>query len=175
MTHRGNAVARVATATDASVIARLLYDFNTEFATPTPPVGVLARRIAGLLGREDVVVVLARQGETVDRRGEAHRHGEDCAVAFLTLRPSPWFDGPLAQLEELYVQPWLRDQGIGAAVLAKAVEAVIARRAREVHINVDEIDHATRRFYERHGFVNVEPGTDHRMLCYLIELPPQLG
>jgi hypothetical protein len=27
-----------------------------------------------------------------------------------------------------------------------------------------------RRFYERHGFVNIELGTDYRMLCYLREL-----
>ena len=39
--------------------------------------------------------------------------------------------------------------------------------AGEMHINVDEIDVDTRRFYERHGFVNIEPGTDYRMLCYL--------
>ena len=24
--------------------------------------------------------------------------------------------------------------------------------------------------YERHGFVNIEPGEDYRMLCYLREL-----
>lgn len=42
-----------------------------------------------------------------------------------------------------------------------------AERAIEMHINVDEIDVATRRFYERHGFVNIEPDTTYRMLCYL--------
>lgn len=40
----------------------------------------------------------------------------------------------------------------------------------EIHINVDEIDHDTRRFYERHGFVNIQPGENYRMLCYLREL-----
>ena len=44
------------------------------------------------------------------------------------------------------------------------------RGAGEVHINVDEVDVDTRRFYERHGFTNIQPGADYRMLCYLREL-----
>jgi hypothetical protein len=36
-----------------------------------------------------------------------------------------------------------------------------------MHINVDEVDADTRRFYERHGFVNIEDGVDYRMLCYI--------
>jgi len=36
-----------------------------------------------------------------------------------------------------------------------------------MHINVDEVDADTRRFYERHGFRNIEDGTDYRMLCYI--------
>lgn len=32
------------------------------------------------------------------------------------------------------------------------------------------IDVDTRRFYERHGFTDIEPGTNYRMLCYLREL-----
>ena len=72
--------------------------------------------------------------------------------AFLTLRPTPYYDGLLAQLEELYVRPDLRDQGIGTKLLLEAIDAVQARGACEVHINVDEVDVDTRRFYERHGF-----------------------
>jgi GNAT superfamily N-acetyltransferase len=148
----------------------LLWDFNTEFGTPTPPVEVLVERLAELVGRDDVLVVLGSPDEGGYGTGNCSR--TDCAVAFLTLRPSVWFEGPVAQLEELYVQPELRGQGMGSSVLTFAVEAVLARGAQEIHINVDEVDHATRRFYERHGFVNIEPGADYRMLCYLRELPP---
>jgi len=38
-------------------------------------------------------------------------------------------------------------------------------RGAEIHINVDEVDTDTRRFYNRHGFLNIEPGADYRMLC----------
>ncbi len=145
---------RRATAADAEVVARLLYDFNTEFQSPTPSSVEFAARFRQLLPRDDVIVVLAGAGEPV-------------GFALVTLRPTPYFDGPLAQLEELYVVPALRGQGQGSALLDAAVELVRARDGGEMHINVDEIDTDARRFYERHGFVNIEPGEDYRMLCYL--------
>lgn len=149
---------RRAGAEDAEVVGRLLSDFNAEFDTPSPSAGEFAGRFRRLLQRDDVVVLLS---------GEPDRQ---TGFAFLTLRPTPYHDGPLAQLEELYVVPPLRDTGIGTALLQKALEVVVAHRAGEMHINVDEVDTDTRRFYERHGFVNVEPGADYRMLCYVREL-----
>ena len=40
------------------------------------------------------------------------------------------------------------------------------RGSEDMHIAVDEVDVDTRRFYERHGFSNVEEGTEDRMLFY---------
>ena len=34
-------------------------------------------------------------------------------------------------------------------------------------VGVDEVDVDTRRFYERHGYVNIEAGVDYRMLLYI--------
>ena len=142
---------------DASVVAELLFDFNTEFESPTPPVDTLTERFAALLLRDDVRVFFALGPDPV-------------GFAYLTARPTPYFDGPLAQLEELYVTPELRDQGIGTALIERSLGWARNLGAGEMHINVDEVDVDTRRFYERHGFVNIEPGTDYRMLCYLREL-----
>ena len=149
---------RAASPKDADLVGRLLHDFNVEFDSPTPSAETLAGRFRRLLARDDVLVQLATTG------------GEVAGFAFLTLRPTPYYDGSFAQLEELYVRPVLRDSGIGTVLLESAVEAVRAKGAGEVHINVDEVDVDTRRFYERYGFVNVQPGTDYRMLCYLREL-----
>jgi GNAT superfamily N-acetyltransferase len=143
---------------EAEVVGRLLADFNAEFEAPSPSAAELGLRFRRLLERDDVVVLLS--GDPAAPTG----------FAYLTLRPTPYYDGSLAQLEELYVIPGLRDRGIGTALLAAAVETVVALGAAEVHINVDEVDVDTRRFYERHGFVNIEPGNDYRMLCYLREL-----
>jgi GNAT superfamily N-acetyltransferase len=148
----------VADASHAEVVGRLLRDFNDEFETPGPTVADFARRFRTLLLREDVLVLLAGPQEAWT------------GFAFLTLRPTPYYDGRLAQLEELYVVPQRRDQGIGTELIRAALRLVRGRGAAEMHINVDEVDVDTRRFYERHGFVNIEPGTDYRMLCYLQEL-----
>ncbi len=149
---------RRAGSADAEVLGRLLFDFNAEFETPTPSAESFAARFRELLGRDDVVALLSGAEST------------PTGFAFLTLRPTPYYDGPFAQLEELYVVPDLRDGGIGTALLGEAITVVRAAGAGEMHINVDEIDVDTRRFYERHGFVNIEPGTDYRMLCYIQEL-----
>ncbi|WP_026818732.1 GNAT family N-acetyltransferase [Arthrobacter castelli] len=142
----------------AAIAGRLLYDFNSEFETPTPEAAEFTTRFTQLLERDDILVLLS--GTVQDPTG----------FAFLTLRPTPYSDGPLAQLEELYVRPELRNSGIGTALLQEIDSRVRYVGCEEIHINVDEIDHDTRRFYERHGFVNIQPGEDYRMLCYLREL-----
>ncbi|REE04206.1 GNAT family N-acetyltransferase [Citricoccus muralis] len=141
----------------AGVVGRLLHEFNTEFGSPTPSAEDFAARFGMLLVGDDVLVLLS--GSTAAPTG----------FAFLTLRPTPYGDGPLAQLEELYVRPGQRGRGIGTELLLDAIEHVRARGSEEMHINVDEIDEDTRRFYERHGFTNIQPGEDYRMLCYLRE------
>lgn len=139
---------------DAEVLARLLWDFNTEFETETDDVDVLAGRFARLLRLDVIVAVLAEDAGTA------------VGFALVSLRPAIWFDGPVAQLEELYVVPDRRAGGIGTQVLDLCRHLVRELGSPEMHINVDEVDVDTRRFYERHGFTNVEDGTDYRMLCY---------
>lgn len=148
---------RRATPADATVVGGLLFDFNREFETPTPSAADFATRFGALLGRDDVVVLLAGDGDPL-------------GFAYLTARPSPYFDGPLVQLEELYVRPALRDRGLGSALLEAAVAWARDLDAGELHIGVDEGDVDTRRFYERHGFSNTLPGTEERMLIYEREL-----
>ena len=153
-----NVTVRLAGVTDADSLGRLLSDFNDEFGTAGPTAAEFTARFNTLLARDDIVLVLASD------------NGRDVGFALLTLRPTPYYDGPLAQLEELYVVPALRGRGIGSRMLSLAIETVRAKGAGEMHINVDEIDEDTRRFYERHGFTNIEAGKDYRMLCYVQEL-----
>jgi GNAT superfamily N-acetyltransferase len=148
---------RTATPEDAGVVGRLLWDFNTEFETPTPSAEQFAARFSRLLALDEVIVLLTGGAEPT-------------GFAYLTMRPTPYFDGPLAQLEELYVRPHLRDRGIGTALLQHALELCRERNAGEMHINVDGVDTDTRRFYERRGFRNVLPGTGYQMLFYEREL-----
>lgn len=167
MAYRGRmgeaVVVRRGTAADADVAGRLLFDFNTEFESPTPAAAELADRLRRILAREDVVLLLAI--------GEGEGGGsEPVGFAFCTLRPSPYYDGPLVQLEELYVRPKLRAAGIGTLIMEQLLALAHEQRAGEIRIDVDEVDADTRRFYERHGFSNISPDADCRMLCYIRDL-----
>jgi len=146
----------VATAADAATVGRLLDAFNREYDTATPGPAVLTTRLGRLLAAGDVIALLTGDPAV--------------AVALLTLRPNVWYDGPVALLDELYVAPGLRGRGLGSALLA-AAEAVTRQRGGELlEINVDGDDSVARRFYERHGYSNSEPGEHQPLLYYYREL-----
>lgn len=142
---------------DARLVADLLYGFNAEFGDVEPSADEFAARFLALLARDDVLVLLAGG------------RSEPLGFAFLTFRPTPYFDGPLAQLEELYVRPERRNAGIGASLIRAAVAELTRRGGTEMHIIVDGEDAGARRFYERHGFSMRVPGGDSSMFLYLRE------
>lgn len=140
---------------DAVTLGRMLADFNAEFDAGGLDADAFARRFAALLPRDDVLALVA--GPSDDPSG----------FAWVTLRPTPYADGPLAQLEELYVRPALRSGGIGTALVAALRTEARRRDALEILINVDADDTDARRFYERHGFSCLDPDSGSTMLCYL--------
>jgi GNAT superfamily N-acetyltransferase len=149
---------RLAEPSDAAELAGLLHDFNTEFDTPTPGPATLADRLATLLAGDRTFAILAGAPAV--------------GVALVTLRPNVWYDGPVALLDELYVRPALRGQGIGTAIIERLGTECAGRGVDAIEINVDEGDVDAQRFYERHGFSGVEPTTGERAFYYFRELDP---
>src|SRR5688572_33237128 len=148
---------RLATPDDAETVARMLHDFNVEFDTPTPGVEFLVSRCRELIDAEETTIVLG---------GEP-----PLGLGVLFFRPSLWSQGFEVYLAELYVVPDRRDEGIGGAIMATAMERSRARGATEMRIGVDEPDVDTRRFYERLGFRNHYPeDPTARMFFYEREL-----
>jgi len=143
---------RQATASDAAVVAELLDAFNREFDTPTPGTEKLTARLRHLLAGDGLVALLT--GEPVN------------GVAILSFRPSVWYEGPAALLDELYVRPDVRGQRFGHAMLEAACRLARERGAESLEINVDGVDTDARRFYEAHGFSNTEPGETEPMFYY---------
>ncbi|MDD7938208.1 GNAT family N-acetyltransferase [Actinomycetospora lutea] len=143
---------------DAATVATLLDDFNTEFDTPTPGVDVLTARLAERLRGDDLVALLHEPpGGPAD------------GLAVVSFRPTVWFDGPVALLDELYVRPDRRGQRIGHTIIS-AVEALAAERGgRIVEVNVDGEDVDARRFYAAHGYACVEPGATEPSYYYAKE------
>jgi ribosomal protein S18 acetylase RimI-like enzyme len=138
---------------DAAEVARLLHDFNREFGEPTPPVDVLAERALRMISEEEIHVLLAGDGPD--------------GIAQLSFRTSIWSGEPDAYLQELYVVPARRGEGLGRALLDAAMELARERGATHIDLGTSEDDTAARGLYESTGFTNREGSPDGpRMLYY---------
>jgi ribosomal protein S18 acetylase RimI-like enzyme len=148
---------RRATVEDAGDVARLLHDFNTEFAEYTPGVAVLAENAAKLIDADEAVFLLGGEGPD--------------GIAQLRFRPSVWTGAPDAYLEELYVAPQRRGEGIGRALLEAAMKTAREAGAKGIDLGTSEDDLAAIALYESAGFTNREGRPDGpRMLVYEREL-----
>jgi GNAT superfamily N-acetyltransferase len=157
MCARPHSEIRRAGAGDAANVARLLHDFNSEYDEPTPGVPALAERIGELLGNGTITVLLAGDPPT--------------GFALLRLRPSLWARAEDAYLEELYVVPAQRRQGIGRALLEASIDAARESGANHFELTTGETDTEARALYESRGLTNREGGPDGpRMLYYEIDL-----
>ncbi len=144
---------RRAEVADAPEVARLLHDFNTEFGDPTPGVAALTGRAARLLAEGEITVLLGGEGPD--------------GIAVIRLRPALWSEGLDAHLEELYVAPDLRGQGIGRALLEGAMDAAREAGAVRIDLGTSVDDTAAIGLYESSGFTNREGEPDGpRMLFY---------
>jgi ribosomal protein S18 acetylase RimI-like enzyme len=142
---------------DAGEIARLLHDFNTEYAEPTPEVTVLSGYVRRLLAEAEMTALLAGEGPY--------------GISLIRFRRSIWTGGPEAHLQELYVVPPLRGRGIGRALLEATMAAAREAGATGIDLNTGETDTAARALYESCGFTNREGAPDGpSMLFYEREL-----
>jgi ribosomal protein S18 acetylase RimI-like enzyme len=148
---------RQATAEDAEAIAQLLHDFNREYDEPTPDPATLAGRVRRLLAESEIAVFLAGDGPD--------------GLSLFRFRPALWADGLETYLQELYVVPALRGQGIGRRLLEATIEYARAAGAAGIDLNTGETDTAALALYESLGFTNKEGGPEGpSMLFYEREL-----
>jgi ribosomal protein S18 acetylase RimI-like enzyme len=148
---------RQATVEDAGAIARLLHEFNLEYSEPTPDVATLTATVRRLLEDGEIVVMLSGSGPD--------------GLSLFRFRPALWAEGSETYLQELYVVPALRGQGIGRSLLKETVEFARAADATGIDLNTGETDTAARNLYESMGFTNKEGGPDGpSMLFYKREL-----
>lgn len=132
---------RAAGPDEAGVAAELLHAFNTEFDEPSPGVELLARRIVELVEAGDIAVLLA--GEPA------------VGIAVYRLRPFLWgAEGLEAYLEELYVVPERRGEGVGRSLLDAVMAQARAAGAVRIDLGTEEDDAAARALYESSGFTN---------------------
>jgi ribosomal protein S18 acetylase RimI-like enzyme len=138
-------------------VARLLHDFNLEFGEPTPGAERLTEILAPLIEQGEAHALLAGAGPD--------------GLAVLRLRPSLWTRAPEAHLQELYVVPERRGEGIGRGLLEAAIDAARSAGATYIDLNTATSDRAARALYESAGFTNREGSPEGpSMLFYEREL-----
>jgi ribosomal protein S18 acetylase RimI-like enzyme len=137
---------RLAGSGDAADIGRLLHDFNTEFGDHTPGPEAVAKRIGELLESGDVTVLLGGDGPD--------------GLALMRFRPSLWSETLDCYLEELYVVPHRRGQGLGRALMEAAMDVAREKGAGYMDLGTAETDTAARALYEKLGFDNHEGKPD---------------
>ncbi len=150
-------VARTATVADAAEIGRLLDSFNREYDDFTPGAAVVAERCQELLAAGEMSALLVGDGPD--------------GLAVVRFRPSLWVNAPEAYLEELYVAPERRGQGLGQALLDGVIALSRERGASYISLGTSTDDTAARGLYESAGFTNREGSPDGpSMLWYELEL-----
>jgi len=138
---------------DARTAAELMHRFNLEYDEPIDDPDVLEQRYRVQLTTGDVTVFLA---------------GDDGTDGFAQLRyrGQIYSDAPAAYLEELYVIPDRRGEGLGRALLETAMEAARSHGADIIDLGTGEDDTAARGLYESAGFTNREGKPDGPVMLY---------
>jgi ribosomal protein S18 acetylase RimI-like enzyme len=137
---------------DARDAARLMHAFNTEYDEPIDEPDVLERRYREQLASGEVSVLLVGDGPD--------------GFAQLRYKGQIYSDAPTAYLEELYVAPDLRGQGLGRALLEAAMDEARERGADHIDLGTSEDDTAARGLYESLGFTNREGKPDGPVMLY---------
>jgi ribosomal protein S18 acetylase RimI-like enzyme len=137
---------RLADIDDAAAIGRLLHDFNAEYHEFTPGPEALERRMRELLEAGEITVLL--DGDP------------PAGFVLLRFRPALATETLECYLQELYVVPDRRGQGIGRALMEAAMETARERGASYMDLGTSEDDVAARALYESVGFSNREGKPD---------------
>ena len=143
---------RRATPEDADAVGRLLHEFNAEYEEETPGAEALARHARPLLESGEVTGLLIGEGPD--------------GFCLLRFHNSIYDGRPDAYVQELYVVPGGRGEGMGRALLDAAIEAAREAGAGHIDLTTSEDDREARSLYESSGFTNREGGEDGPSMLY---------
>jgi ribosomal protein S18 acetylase RimI-like enzyme len=129
-----------------------LHHFQGEYDEPSPGIEILEERYAELIRNKEMIVLLIGEGPD----------------GFAQLRFRPWvYSARLhSYLEELYVVPDLRGNGLGRALLEAAMETARGEGAEQMELGTSENDTAARGLYESAGFTNREGKPDGPVMLF---------
>jgi ribosomal protein S18 acetylase RimI-like enzyme len=135
-----SAVLHPANLRDLPEIMAMMTDFHSDDRLPWHP-GEVQRTICELLANEAFGTFWL-----IDLDGQS------IGFLVLTFGFSLEFHGRVAFIDEFYIRPEFRGQGIGARALHQMVGYCARHGVRTVHLEVEHSNPRVRRLYEREGF-----------------------
>ncbi len=82
----------------------------------------------------------------------AETHGSPVGMASCHVQWLLHHAAPVAEIQEIYVDPTLRSQGIGQKLIEAIKKFAEVRGAAQIEVTSNLTRHDTHRFYEREGF-----------------------
>jgi ribosomal protein S18 acetylase RimI-like enzyme len=124
---------------EAPAVAALLAAFRDHLGYDRPTDASMLASVQRIIGRDDAEYLLAGDGEPV-------------AVAQVRYRWSVWWEAEDCWLEDLYVAPEARREGVGRKLVEAVVDRARERGCRRVELDVSSENPAAMALYRSLGF-----------------------
>jgi GNAT superfamily N-acetyltransferase len=149
---------RLATPRDATTLVDLALAFRDHLGRSKPDDASFQEGITRILDSPDGEFALGFSGESA------------VGYALLRYRHSMWCAGTEATLEDLFVLPSSRGQGIGRDLVGFALERARTRGCASVCLDTNERNEASTRIYRAFGFDSLSPRWGARQIFYRLNL-----
>jgi len=126
---------------DVDVVAQLMIAFRDYLGQMQPSAAEFRDSIGILLKDPDTEFLVARDAE-----------GRALGYAQVRYRYSAWIPGLGAEIEDLFVLPFARRQGIGLELAESVTGRARLRSCRVIGLNTNERNEAALSLYQRLGF-----------------------
>jgi GNAT superfamily N-acetyltransferase len=138
---------------EAEAVAGLLVEFRDHLGHATPSEESFLESVRHLIGRSDTEFWLAASDQET----------EPAAVCQLRFRHSVWTAAEDCWLEDLFVRDSARGQGLGRALVQRALERAAERGCRRVELDTNEDNRVAIGLYESAGFSVTSKGSSRSL------------
>ncbi len=131
---------------EAESVARLIVEFRDHLGLDWPSENAFLAGVDRLIETTDAVFLLGARDDDSPPEG----------VAQVRFRYGIWWAAEDCLLEDLFVRDGARRAGLGAALVAAALDRAWSRGCRRIVLDANEANAAAIELYRRFGFTEIE-------------------
>ncbi|RPI06041.1 MAG: GNAT family N-acetyltransferase [Ignavibacteriae bacterium] len=145
---------RRATSEDTTAIAELTVAFRNHLERATPTAKQFEESIATLLTSSDAEFYVAELQEKL------------VGYVLQRYRYSMWICGIEATIEDLFVDPAVRNRGVGKSLVEYALQAAIEHHCLSICLDTNEFNEASTAIYTQLGFSAISKRWNGRQIFF---------